>query len=331
MNQTFKRTLLALGLAAFLITGCSAAPKNMNTTTGSQDDYYGEPGYDKGEKPDSLSPDRDGTTDPPSGVLDQKLVKSAAITLSAKDIEIAQIEIQRIAKQFSGYVYYMEQSQTSDKRYLTITIKVISTSFDEVIELIKKLGTTTNVTLNVSDVTTQFIDTEAHIKTLKTKEETLNNILAKATTIEDILTIETNLQQTRQEIESYQGQLNALKNSTDFSKITIYVNDETGLATTQTPESPWARFSSQFNRGLRYWGNAAIDVAANILFLLPVLVLLLILGFIIRLLVKRNPNHWIRRRSTISRQPKCKRGIKEDIPTETPRKKPDSNSDQNQK
>ena len=129
---------------------------------------------------------------------------------------MAQVEVQRIAKQFSGYVYSMEQSQTKDRRYLTITIKVTSPNIDEAIDLIKKLGTTTNVILNVSDVTTQFIDTQAHIKTLKTKEETLNNILAKATTIEDILTIENSLQQTRQEIESYQGQLNVLKISGVF-------------------------------------------------------------------------------------------------------------------
>ena len=329
MKQTLKRTLLAFGLAAFLITGCSIGPKNMNTTTGSQDDFYGESGYDQGEKPGSPSPNTDGTVDQPSvDVSNQKLVKSSVISLSAKDIEMAQVEVQRIAKQFSGYVYSMEQSQTKDRRYLTITIKVTSPNFDEAIDLIKKLGTTTNVILNVSDVTTQFIDTQAHIKTLKTKEETLNNILAKATTIEDILTIENSLQQTRQEIESYQGQLNVLINSNDFSIITVYLEDETGLATTQTPESPWARFSSQFNRGLHYWGNAAIDVAANLLFLLPVLTLLLILGFIVRLLIKRNPKQRMSRRNLTTSQSKYQENIKDDLPLEKPENKSDPNSNQ---
>lgn len=301
MSRTIKPMVLAFVFVVLLMTGCSAPPKDM---TGSQNDYGSNSDANHGEKPDSLPPNVDGSNDETvPGILNQKLVKSADITISAKDIEVAQTEIQAIAKQFDGYVYQMEQSQTNAQRYLTITIKVLSKNFDEAINLIKKLGTTSNVTLNVSDVTTQFIDTQARIKTLKTKEQTLNNILAKATSIEDILNIENNLQQTRQEIESYQGQLNVLKNSTDFSKLTVYVSDETGLAATQAQEAPWNKFSNQFKRGLRYWSNAAIELLASLLFLLPILVLFLLLGLIVRLILKRNPTFRTKRRRTSKNQP----------------------------
>ena len=295
MKPKTTRAIAAVLLFFSLLTGCSAINDRLNVSS----DTSGEGGVtaptDQGLKPDFVPPDYNNNDKTVELGNEQKLVKTATIAMTAKNIQTAQTEIDLIAKRYSGYVYYMQQSQTSEKRYLTITIKVATANFDTAIEEIKKLGTTSNVTLDVADVTTQFIDTEARIKTLKIKEETLIGILAKATEIQDILAIESSLQQTRQEIESYEGQLNALKNSTQFSRITVQVSDETGLATTEEPESAWDRFRNNFSKGLRYWADTAVDVISGIIFLLPVLLPLAVILFIARKVVRRNPNHWSNR------------------------------------
>ncbi len=296
MDLKTKKIIAALSLSFMLLTGCSSLTGRQNDDVGSPTESGGDMAPISDEKPGIVPPDWEPGDQTTNLNNEQKLVKSATIAMTAKNIDTAQTEIDLIAKRFTGYVYHMQQSQTTERRYLTITIKVATAHFDEAIAQIRKLGTTSSVTLDVSDVTTQFIDTEARIKTLKTKEDTLTAILAKATEIEDILTIESSLQQTRQEIESYQGQLNALKNATDFSKISVQVSDETGLAVTQEPESPWDEFRSNFNRGLRYWADAAVDIVSGILFLLPVLIPLAIIALILRFLIRRNPNHWSKRR-----------------------------------
>lgn len=295
MSLTLKRMILALLLAVVVLSGCSAMSREITGEIGGGTEAGGKaPDYD-GLVPDELRPDEIPPEDKRQDLENvQKLVKSASIALEAKDIQTAQTEIDLIARRYDGYIFQMQQSQTTQKRYLTITIKVATGYFDAAIEDIRKLGTATNVTLDVSDVTTQFIDTEARIKTLKTKEETLIGILARATEINDILAIETSLQQTRQEIESYEGQLNVLKNSTNYSRITVQVTDETGLATTEEPESPWDRFRANFEKGLRYWADTGVDVVSGILFLLPVLIPLALLGLILRHFVRRNPRHWTR-------------------------------------
>ena len=239
------------------------------------------------EKP---APDDESTSGSLPLTGEQKLIRNGSISLRAENIETAQEEIRIIASRYAGYVFSLRQSQTSERRYLEVTIKIATDRFDEAIEDIKKLGSTSNITMDVRDVTTEFIDTEARIETLKVKEETLMNILAKATRIEDILLIESDLQTTRQEIESNQGRLNALTNATDYSTITINVSDTEGLAKTEDPLSPGARFRDNLSRGIRYWSNAAIDGISGLLFILPVLIPLTLILIVLLAIRRKLPS-----------------------------------------
>lgn len=285
MGSRFSKIILALAMAVMLIAGCSA---NQSPTT---DDRGGvvTPGEGKDfSDGDELPPEGPATGGVPI-TGEQKLIRNGSITLQAENIETAQEEIRIIASRYSGYVYSLRQSQTSERRYLEITIKVATDRFEEALTDIKTLGTTSNISMDVRDVTTEFIDTEARIETLKVKEQTLKEILAKATRIEDILQIENSLQETRQEIEASQGQLNALRNATDYSTITINVTDTEGLAKTEDPPSAAARFRENFSRGLRYWTNAAVDAISGLLFLIPVLIPLAVILLIVLTVARRRP------------------------------------------
>ena len=291
MHTKIKNIVISLGLVSVLVSGCSALtsdyklPASSNTVSDGRDESGGVKG-DQAQKPGIVAP----TPGVPSGNItgDQKLIKNGNLTLKASNIETAQVEIDVIAKRYSGYIFSMNQSQTPDKRFLTITIKVQKDHFDDAINDLKALGQTSNVQMDVNDVTTQFIDTEARLKTLQVKETTLVSLLARATEISDIIMIEENLQQTRQQIESSQGQLNALKNATEFSTITINVTDTVGLLNTEEPQSLWSRFTENFNNGLRYWARVGVVALSGAIFLFPILIPLAILLLLIARVSRRN-------------------------------------------
>lgn len=294
MSPKLKNIIISLGMAVLLLSGCSAINERLNppaSTTapskGQTDEGSGGIVTDPGKKPDFVAqPPTTGTSGSITG--EQKLIKNGNLTLRAKNIETAQQEIDIIAKRYNGYIFSMRQSQTPEKRFLNITIKIAKDRFDDAVNDIKKLGQTSNVEMDVNDVTTQFIDTEARIKTLKVKETTLMSLLGRATEISDIIVIEESLQQTRQQIESYEGQLNALKNATDFSTITINVTDEEGLLVTEEPESLWERFTNNFSKGLAYWARVGVDLVSGAIFLLPILVPLAVILFFIARASRKN-------------------------------------------
>lgn len=309
MGKTIRRLLVALSLSAALLSGCSALPSSTPRNDTEESVAVGAPEApgDKGA-PDYIStPGVDGAYTP-NLVNEQKLIRRGSITLTAKSIETAQEEIRTIASRYNGYVYAIRQSQTQEQRYLEITIKVQNTRFEEALKDIEALGTASNISMDVSDVTREFIDTETRIKTLKVKEQTLVDILAKATKIEDIILLENSLQETRQQIESYEGQLNALKNATEYSTITVSVRDAEGLAKSTEPIPPGDRFRDNLSRGLRYWSNVAIDGVSGFLFLLPVIIPLAALLLVFLLLRRRFPSKRRRRSEELQQRLYSKTG-----------------------
>ena len=71
------------------------------------------------------------------------------------------------------------------------------------------------------DVTTQYIDTESRLKTKKEIEDRYRALLSKATTVKDILEIEKELGEIREDIESSEAQFRQLNNDVEYSTLKI--------------------------------------------------------------------------------------------------------------
>ncbi|MBK7147877.1 MAG: DUF4349 domain-containing protein [Bacteroidetes bacterium] len=71
------------------------------------------------------------------------------------------------------------------------------------------------------DVTAQFVDIEARLKTKKNVEQRYSDLLREAKKIQDILDIEEKLRVIREEIESAEGQLRLLKDQVSYSTISL--------------------------------------------------------------------------------------------------------------
>lgn len=217
---------------------------------------------------------------------DRKLVKTGDISLSVDSIEEAQKKFTEIAEKFGGYVFSSNMNEDSGSRYLYMEIKVNAKNFDAAMDSLSKTGVVRRTGMNVSDVTKQFTDLSARLETLKIKEKTLQDLLAKATEIDDILDIENNLQITREGIEATQGELNVIQNTTEYSLITVSASDKKGLNLTN-PVSPGERFLSALKSGLLFWKSIILSLFEFILFSLPILIPLFIVTYFINKHLKK--------------------------------------------
>ena len=87
------------------------------------------------------------------------------------------------------------------------------------------MGTLQEENVSLDDVTEQYIDLEARLENLKRQEKRYLEILEMATTVEDVLTVETQLERIRGDIESLQGSLNYLDNRIDLSTIQVQLSE----------------------------------------------------------------------------------------------------------
>jgi hypothetical protein len=75
--------------------------------------------------------------------------------------------------------------------------------------------------ISALDVTEEFIDIEARIKTKKELENRYKELLKQAKKVEEILEIEREIGSLRSEIESAEGRLNYLKDRVSLSTLTV--------------------------------------------------------------------------------------------------------------
>jgi hypothetical protein len=177
----------------------------------------------------------------------------------------------------------------------TITIAVPVADFEKALIQLRTLGVKVlSEEANGQDVTSEYVDQESHLRSVKLTRGRVEEIMARAETIDQALTINQTLSDLDDQIEKAQGQLNYLQNRAAYSKITVSlmpVEKEVIL-----PDVVGWQPGQTLRRALETWvgiGQFVIDTAIWL-----IVVILPILG-IIYLLVWVAGRAW-RRRPTLA-------------------------------
>lgn len=157
-----------------------------------------------------------------------RIIKTADLSIGVDGVAAKTQEIATLATGRGGFVQsstIVEDEQGYKSGY--VTIRVPSDKFEDTIKAIKDLAVRVDrESINGQDVTEQYTDLEARLRSAQAQEVQYLEILKKATTVQDILAVQSYLQNVRYEIESLQGQLDSLGNQTDYSTISVTLNEE---------------------------------------------------------------------------------------------------------
>lgn len=195
-----KRTLLIL-LSTILILGCS------NKQTESVD-YSGDVNYELEE--DILTNTQD----------QRKVIVEAYINAEVKNLKAVTDSLKVLTEGFKGY-YVSDELYKYDREIRSvIEIKVPGDKFNSYLEKLDVLlENIENKRIKSSDVTEEFIDINARLKSKREIEKRYLQLLDKAKNVTEIISIEQKLGEIREEIERQEGKLNYLTNRISFSTI----------------------------------------------------------------------------------------------------------------
>ncbi|MEK7183850.1 MAG: DUF4349 domain-containing protein [Patescibacteria group bacterium] len=159
---------------------------------------------------------------------DQRIIKTADLSIGVDGVEAKTQEIITLATGKGGFVQsstIIEDSEGYKSGY--VTVRVPADTFEDTIAAIKNIAVRVDrESITGRDVTEQYTDTEARLRSAKAQEEQYLIILEKAETVQDILSVQSYLQSIRYEIESLQGQLDSLGNQTEYSTISVTLQEE---------------------------------------------------------------------------------------------------------
>ncbi|TYB74153.1 DUF4349 domain-containing protein [Bizionia saleffrena] len=181
---------------------------------------------------------------------DQKLIKESYLEFETKDLDQTYAQITRFITENKGYI----QDDTASKNYNRITrsliIRVPNTHFQTTINSISQsVNYFDTKRMSSKDVTEEFIDIEARLKAKKALEVRYLELLSKANTVIEMLEIEKELSNIREDIEATQGRLKYLSHKVSLSTIRIvfYKTIVESKVTESYGSKMWLAIKSGFN------------------------------------------------------------------------------------
>lgn len=154
------------------------------------------------------------------------IVKTAQISVEVKKggFETAFDTATMVAGRYGGYVEDSSMQGTKAKSG-ELTIRIPASSFEQAMNDLRRLGSVRSQSVSGQDVTSQFVDLSARLRTWQAQEAVLLRLMRQATTIESTLRVQNELQDVQFRIEQIKGQLRVLENQTSLATIQVSLRE----------------------------------------------------------------------------------------------------------
>ncbi len=247
--------------------------------------YYNE------EKSEDLA-----VSDVPEILANNKIIYSAYISMETKEFEKAASELELLVNSMGGYFEWAEvNSNSSDYRYGSYTIRIPSERLNEFLEQVGSVCTVKSSNKSAEDVSEYYYDTESRLETAKTKLKRLQELLAQAATMEDIIELEREISDTELLIDSYTGTLKQYDSLIDFAKVNIDLREVYRDSSGNQPLTFGQRLADSFKGGLEGFGwfleNLLVWFASNWIWLLILVAIVVVVVIVIKKKVNKKKNN----------------------------------------
>ena len=272
-----RLSVIALTLLMLLsLTACGGKAASSPAASGASSSYamdnaVGYAGYwneaEAAEMPAAMESAKAGGTNGgtsrsnlPEGV---KMIYRANLELETTEFEKAQSDIEALTNQLGGYFESQSSnSYSSNYRSASYTVRLPAAQFDVFLHQIGNLCNVRYQNQSAEDVSEYYYDMESRLETAKIKLDRLQELLARAESMEDIITIENAISDVEYQIESLSGELRHYDALIDYS--TIYVTLNEVYKVTEPEAAPLTfsqRIGSAFREGLRDFEDSMEDFA----------------------------------------------------------------------
>ena len=219
----------------------SPAQQSVEESIADTDDVSDEKNStSKGVKKDSVSLDTaENSQQETPKVTERKIIRNADLRLEDDLPEDVQQKITTIAESKKGFVIQSTKSSnnaiTRGRNSVSMTIRVPAEKFNESLEEIRKATDRVIVeSVTGRDVTEEFIDIQARLKTKKALEEKFLEIMKQSKNVGEALNVQRELANVRGEIERIEGRKRFLENQASLSTIKISIQTPNTVSASPT-------------------------------------------------------------------------------------------------
>ena len=175
-----------------------------------------------------------------------------------------------IAGTFHGYVESSSQSQGQKSRSGTLLIRVPSENFDATMRALGNLGNIDSQSVSGQDVSSQFVDLEARLRTWEAQEAVFLRLMHKANSINQTLQIQRQLQDVQLQIEQIKGELHQLHDQTTLATIDVTIHEPGVVPPKPKPVTARPSLSEAWSKAVNGLLGVLYTVVVGLGYLVPI-------------------------------------------------------------
>ncbi|TNH28323.1 DUF4349 domain-containing protein [Micromonospora orduensis] len=220
--------------AALAVTGCGAGDSGARDSAGSAAKapaVNGEAGRDAA----AGAPGAAGAGAPDLRVDQRAIIYTGAMRVQVDDVDAAAREVAAVATRAGGFVGG-DQRRSADA-VAELELRVPAATFTGVVEEIAKLGRQQSREISTQDVTEETVDLDARITSQRARVDSARRLLARATSIADLVSLENELGRREADLASLEAKKRRLADLTALSTITVALAGPAAKATEEKAET----------------------------------------------------------------------------------------------
>lgn len=222
----------------------------------------------------------------PSGGVDARIIRTADLSVEVEKsgFQDAFERAQLVAQKYGGFVVsssvWGEKSKSGN-----LLLRVPSKTYESAMADLSGLGTIDSQSSGSQEVTDQFIDLNARLRTWQAQQNVLLRLMDDANSISETMTVQRELQQVQFQIEQIKGQLRVLRDQTAYATIALELHEPGAVKPVPGTDKP--SLSAAFQQALAGFLSIVSLVIVGLGYLIPISLLALVAWFVVKRLTTR--------------------------------------------
>ncbi len=288
-KKSIRFLVIFISLFALILLSACSASNEVYDGTAKDEGYVENNGADT-----NIGTESGLTEHNPNG----KIIRNVVLRGETKDFDTALETLKNRIAENGGYVEKSSvtggESISSTKRSsrnAVYTIRIPAEKLDNFLEKTEDMLNIISSSETTTDVTLEYYDIEARMKTLEAKKAALEKMLEQAETLSDIRTLQDDLYEVIGEIESYRSRLNVIDSKVSYSTVELTITEVIEYTEVKVEEPTfWERISTTFLKTWAGFWEFCQDFMVFLVGAMPVFFVFALIGlgvFLIVYLIKR--------------------------------------------
>jgi hypothetical protein len=155
---------------------------------------------------------------PATSTADRMTVRTGEQLVTVDSPLVAGRRVERMIHETGGY---LEQSSGTKDGKVRIVGRVPAAQLDSIMDVVAGLGSERRRATTGKDVTDQYTDLEARLKSSVVLRDRLQQLLARAATLDEVLTLERQIARLQTDIDGLQSHIDRLKSQASLASLSV--------------------------------------------------------------------------------------------------------------